>query len=60
MISDQEKRNQETFSLRHVHDGFRKIVITGESYEDPWHDENGILFMGLKAFLLNPHSLEML
>lgn len=59
-IPDPGKREQETYSLRHVRDSFRKIVITGDPYERPWMDRNGITFMGLKAFLLNPRSLETL
>ena len=59
-IPNPEKREQETYSLRHVRDSFRKIVITGDPYEKPWMDRNGITFMGLKAFLLDPHSLETL
>lgn len=59
-IPDPGKREQETYSLRHVRDSFRKIVITGDPYERPWMDRNGITFMGLKAFLLDPHSLETL
>ena len=57
-IPDAEKRNQETYSLLHVRDYFRKVVITGNAFEKPWMDKNGILYMGLKAFLLNPKSIE--
>lgn len=59
-IPDAEKCAQETYSLCHVRDSFRKVVITGEPFEKPWMDKNGITFMGLKAFLLDPHSLETL
>ncbi|MBO7684657.1 MAG: ATP-binding protein [Kiritimatiellae bacterium] len=59
-IPDCEKREQETFSLRHIGDNFRKIVVTGDPYEKPWTDRNGITFMGLKAFLLDLHSIETL
>lgn len=59
-IPDNEKREQETYSLRQINDGFRKIIITGDAYEKPWRDENGILFMGIKAFLLNTKSLDLL
>lgn len=59
-IPDPEKRAQETYSLRHTYDGFRKIVITGNPYEAPWMDTNGITFMGLKSFLLDPKSIETL
>ena len=57
-IPDRRKREQETFSLRHVKDNFRKIVITGDIYEKPWLDDNGITFMGIVPFLLDPKSLE--
>jgi len=59
-IPDPEKRAQETFSLRHVNDNFRKVVITGNLHEKPWRDENGITFIGIMTFLLDPHSLETL
>lgn len=59
-IPDSEKRAQESYSLRHTRDGFRKIVITGNPYETPWMDTNGITFMGLKSFLLDPKSIETL
>lgn len=60
MIPDEEKRKQETFSLRHVNDNFRKVVITGDPYEKPWMDDSGITFIGIVPFLLDPHSLETL
>ena len=59
-IPDGAKREQETFSLRHTGDSFRKIVVTGDPYEKPWMDENGITFMGIVPFLLDPRSLETL
>ena len=51
---------EKTCSLHNVRDSFRKVVITGDAHETPWMDQNGILFIGLKAFLLDPHSLETL
>ena len=60
MIPDEEKRKQETFSLRHVYDNFRKVVITGDPYEKPWMDDSGITFIGIVPFLLDPQSLETL
>jgi len=57
-IPDTVKREQETYSLTHVRDSFRKIVITGNPHEAPWMDRNGIAYMGLKAFLLDPESIE--
>lgn len=57
-IPDNEKREQETFSLRHIGDNFRKIVITGNPYESPWTDRNGVTFIGIVPFLLDQKSLE--
>lgn len=57
-IPDAAKRAQETHALRHVRDAFRKVVITGSPHETPWMDNDGIMFMGLKAFLLNPKAIE--
>ena len=59
-IPDNEKREQETFSLRHIGDNFRKVVVTGDPYEKPWTDRNGITFIGIVPFLLDPLSLETL
>ncbi len=53
-IPDSAKREQETFSLRHTGDSFRKIVVTGDPYEKPWMDESGITFIGIMPFLLDP------
>lgn len=59
-IPDGEKREQETFSLRHIGDNFRKVVVTGDPYEKTWTDRNGITFIGIMPFLLDPHSLDKL
>lgn len=57
-IPDEAKREQELFSLTHVHDGFRKIVVTGDPYEKPWMSKEGITFIGIVPFLLDPKSVE--
>ena len=59
-IPDNEKREQETFSLRHIGDNFRKVVVTGDPYEKPWTDRNGVTFIGIMPFLLDPKSIETL
>jgi len=59
-ITDNEKREQETFSLRHIGDNFRKVVVTGNPYENPWTDRSGVTFIGIMPFLLDPRSLETL
>lgn len=50
-VDTKEKMNQETFSLRHTRDSFRKIVIL-DSNEEPWMNDEGVTFMGVIPFLL--------
>jgi len=59
-IPDAEKRKQETYSLSHIGDSFRKVVIVGDTRESPWRNEQGIIFMSLAQFLLEPKSLKTL
>ena len=51
-IDTEAKRNQETFSLRHTKDSFRKIVIL-DGNALPWTDEEGITYMGVIPFMLS-------
>ena len=50
-IDTDEKKQQETFSLHHTRDSFRKIVIL-DGNASPWHDEDGVMYMGVIPFLL--------
>ena len=50
-VDSEEKRNQETFSLKNSGDFFRKIVILDGSVK-PWIDEEGITYIGVIPFLL--------
>ena len=54
-VDTKEKMNQETFSLRNTRDSFRKIVIL-DGNERPWMNDEGISFVGVIPFLLNPLS----
>lgn len=56
-IPDQEKMLQEQKSLIYTGDFFKKIIIVRDAIK-PWHNENGILIMGIQDFLLKPNSLE--
>lgn len=51
-IPDEEKRLQETHSLRRISDSYKKIVVLRTPIK-PWHDENGIFFVGIEDFVLN-------
>ena len=56
-IPDNEKKVQETRGLLTIDDSFKKVVIVKDCYV-PWHDENGIYYVGLEQFLLDPDSLD--
>ena len=51
-IPDEEKRLQETNSLRRINDSYRKIVVV-RNHIIPWYDENGIYYIGLEDFCLD-------
>lgn len=55
-IDTDEKRQQETFSLKNSGDFFKKIVIVGGNAQ-PWTDEDGIVYMGVIPFLLDEKLL---
>jgi Predicted ATPase (AAA+ superfamily) len=57
-IPDEEKRNQETKSIRRIPDSFRKIVVVRDRII-PWHDEWGILYLGIERFLLDEESIDL-
>ena len=50
------KKEQEERSLTYIPDSFRKIIVTGDNF-GPQLNENGILSIGIRKFLLNPNSL---
>lgn len=56
-IPDDEKRTQETRPLEKVGDSFRKIVVVRDDIV-PWHDETGILYIGIEEFLLNEDAMD--
>ena len=58
-LDSKQKEEQETKSLRHTGDFFKKIVIT-DGYGEPLYDADGILRVGIIPFLLNENFLEKL
>ena len=52
-----EKRAQEERPLLAVNDAFKKVIVIGGSHR-PSRDERGVVTIGLKQFLLDPHSLD--
>ena len=57
-IPDEAKREQETRSLIKIQDSFKKIVVVREDIE-PWHDDNGILYIGIEQFLLDEAAMDL-
>ena len=56
-MADEEKRRQETASLRASGDFFRKIVVVSGT-RPPLSDDDGIVYVGVIPFLLDPSILE--
>lgn len=56
-VADPEKRKQETESLKRIPDSFKKIVVVREDII-PWHDEDGILYIGVEQFLLDETAID--
>ena len=52
-IPNEEKRLQETRSLRRIDDSFKKIIVTKDIVA-PSYDEHGILTVSIYDFLLDP------
>lgn len=57
-VPNEEKREQELASLKRINDSFKKILILRDDIA-PYHDDNGILIMGLMDFLLKDNIDEI-
>lgn len=53
-----DKMNQERRSLLSIPDSFRKMIIVGDNIKVR-RDENGIITVGLRNFLLDKDSLKL-
>lgn len=58
-VAEEEKRKQEIHSLTRVADSFKKIVVVRDDIL-PWHDEQGILYVGIEQFLLEEDAIDVL
>ena len=58
MIPDETVRGRETKVFSKIGDGFRKIVMTGDDIA-PYVDENSVLNIGIRQFLLDKNSLDL-
>ncbi len=56
-VGEEEKRAQEVRPFSRIPDSFKKIVVVKDNII-PWHDENGILYVGIEKFLLDASAIE--
>lgn len=56
-LDTQEKTLQESKSLNHIGDNFKKIIVVKDHIK-PWRTEDGILVIGVMDFMLDPESLK--
>ena len=52
-IPNEAKNEQEIRGLKKINDSYQKIIVVREN-RIPLKDENGILYVGIEEFLLNP------
>ncbi|AME11456.1 hypothetical protein MmmBen50_0261 [Mycoplasma mycoides subsp. mycoides] len=57
-VYTKQKKEQEINSLLRIKDNFKKILIVYDDIE-PRYDENGILYIGLKQFLLDENIIDI-
>ena len=57
-LDTQEKTQQESKSLNSVGDSFKKIIVVKDNIK-LWRNDDGILIIGIKEFLLNKDSLDL-
>ena len=57
-IDSKEKNYQESRPLNCANDNFKKIIVVKDDI-NAWHNEDGILIVGVKEFLLNKDSLNL-
>ena len=55
-VGEEEKRLQEVRPYSRIADSFTKVVIVKDNII-PWRDENGILYIGIEKFLLDPTAV---
>ena len=57
-VGEEEKRKQEIRPYSKIYDSFKKIVVVKDNII-PWHDENGILYVGIERFLLDKSAIDL-
>jgi hypothetical protein len=57
-VADEEKTKLETNSLNRIAVSFTKIVVVRDDII-PWHDEQGILYIGIEQFLPDEAAMDL-
>lgn len=57
-IDEEVKRAQECNSLMRVRDSFKKIIVVKDDII-PWHDDAGILYIGIEQFLIEEAAIDI-
>ena len=57
-LGTQEKTKKETKSLNNIGDNFKKIIVVKDNIK-LWRNDEGILIIGIKEFLLDKNSLDL-
>ena len=57
-IDSPEKNYQESRPLNCIGDNFKKIIVVKDDIT-PWHNDAGILIIGIKDFLLNKNNFNL-
>lgn len=57
-VGEEEKRLQEVRPYTRIPDSFKKIVVVKDNII-PWHDENGVLYIGIEEFLLDDSAINL-
>ena len=57
-VGEEQKRLQETRPYARISDSFKKLVVVKDNVI-PWHDDNGILYVGIEKFLLDPTAIDL-
>lgn len=58
-LPDEQKLEQELASLKKINDSFKKIIITRDDIA-PYHEDNGVLIIGLMDFLLRDYKDQLI
>ncbi|MCL1846966.1 MAG: ATP-binding protein [Coriobacteriia bacterium] len=57
-VAEEEKRRQETDSLYRITDSFKKVIVIKDDII-PWHDDRGVLYVGIEQFLLEESAIDL-